>query len=192
MNLLETEAVLRAAWQRGMAGDSDSYAQSLRSLGGMVRGFLRRRMSTRPNDVEDLVQDILLAIHLKRHTYDSAQPLTAWVHAIARYKLIDHLRSHYRREALHDDIDDWADSLWEAPDHEAGDSSRDLNRLLEALPDKQRLPIMHVKLKGLSVTRTAELVGQSESAVKVNIHRGLKALARLWQKEGDSSWAPKN
>ncbi len=186
MNPQESEAVVHAAWQRGLTGDSASYAESLRLLGAHVRGFLRRRMSGRPDDVEDLVQDTLLAIHLKRHTYDSTQPLTAWVYAIARYKMMDALRSYYRREALHDDIYDWADNLWEAPDHHAADSNRDLDHLLQALPDKQRLPITHVKLKGLSVAQTAELLGQSESAVKVNIHRGLKALARLWQKNGTS------
>jgi len=115
-------------------------------------------------------------MHNQRHTYQSDQPLTAWVQAIARYKMIDLLRAKSVREALHDPLDDelavFADS-----DTDAADARRDLAGLLDTLPDRQRLPIVHVKLQGLSVAETASATGMSESAVKVGIHRGLKALA---------------
>jgi len=126
--------------------------------------------------VEDLVQECLLAMHNQRHTYQPDQPLTAWVQAIARFKMIDLLRAKSSREDLHDPLDDdlavFADS-----DTDASDAKRDLASLLETLPDRQRLPIEHVKLQGLSVAETAAATGMSESAVKVGIHRGLKALA---------------
>ena len=116
-------------------------------------------------------------MHNKRHTYQSDQPLTAWVHAIARYKLIDLLRSKSGREALHDSLDDDL-AVFAESSTDASDARRDLAGLLETLPDRQRLPIEHVKLKGLSVTEAAALLGMSESAVKVGIHRGLKALGK--------------
>ena len=116
-------------------------------------------------------------MHNKRHTYESDQPLTAWVHAIARYKLIDLLRSKSGREALHDPLDDDIAVFTESAT-DASDARRDLAGLLETLPDRQRLPIQHVKLQGLSVTEAAALLGMSESAVKVGIHRGLKALGK--------------
>ena len=116
-------------------------------------------------------------MHNKRHTYQSDQPLTAWVHAIARYKLIDLLRSKSGREALHDPLDDHL-ALFAESSTDASDARRDLTGLLETLPDRQRLPIEQVKLKGLSVMETAALLGMSESAVKVGIHRGLKALGK--------------
>ena len=116
-------------------------------------------------------------MHNKRHTYQIDQPLTAWVHAIARYKLIDLLRSKSVREALHIPLDDEL-SVFAESSTDASDARRDLAGLLESLPDRQRLPIEHVKLQGLSVTEAAALLGMSESAVKVGIHRGLKTLGK--------------
>ena len=117
-------------------------------------------------------------MHNQRHTYQPEQPLTAWVHAIARYKLIDLLRAKSSREALHDPLDDEM-PLFAVSQEEAGHARRDLAGLLETLPDRHRLPIVHVKLEGRSVAETAQLTGMSESAVKVGIHRGLKALAAM-------------
>ena len=115
-------------------------------------------------------------MHNQRHTYQPDQPFTAWAHAIARYKMIDLLRTRSGREALHEPLDDemalFADSAVEA-----SDARRDLGGLLDSLPDRQRLPIVHVKLEGLSVAETAQRTGMSVSAVKIGIHRGLKALA---------------
>ena len=122
-------------------------------------------------------------MHNKRHTYQLDQPLTAWVHAIARYKLIDLLRSKSVREALHVPLDDDL-SVFAESSTDASDARRDLAGLLESLPDRQRLPIEHVKLQGLSVTEAAALLGMSESAVKVGIHRGLKTLGK---RAGDTS-----
>ena len=117
-------------------------------------------------------------MHNQRHTYRADQPVTAWVHAIARYKLIDLLRSRSVREALHDPIGDDME-LFAASDTDAADARRDVAQLLEQLPDNQRLPIVHTKLEGLSVAEAAAATGMSESAIKVGVHRGLKALAAL-------------
>ncbi len=172
---IETE--LRTLFLRGLDGEQAAYQAFLQKLSAHLRAFLRRRLFGWPDEVEDLVQECLLAMHNKRHTYQSDQPLTAWVHAIARYKLIDLLRSKSGREALHDPLDDDL-AVFAESSTDASDARRDLTGLLETLPDRQRLPIEHVKLKGLSVTEAAALLGMSESAVKVGIHRGLKALGR--------------
>jgi RNA polymerase sigma-70 factor (ECF subfamily) len=131
-----------------------------------------------PDEVEDLVQESLLAVHNQRHTYDAGQPLTAWVHAIAKYKLIDLLRRREKRDLLTDPIDDEIDVL-SSSDNDAAEARRDLSKLLEQLPDRLRLPIIHTKLQGLSVAEAARVTGMSESAVKVGVHRGLKALAAM-------------
>lgn len=163
---------------RGLAGDAAAYHAFLKELGAHLRGFLRARLQRLPDDVEDLVQETLLAVHNQRHTYDSGQLLTAWVHAIARYKLVDLLRRRSGREALNDPLDD-EHGLFAVSDHEAADARRDLGRLLLRLPERQRLPILHMKLEGLSVAEAARATGMSEAAVKVGVHRGLKALAAL-------------
>ena len=180
-SLQTIELELHALWLQAQEGDAACYARALKVISGYLRRFLNRRMQSQPSDVEDLVQETLLAIHQKRHTYQSEQAFTAWMYAIARYKWIDHLRAHGRREALHDDIDDWSEILSVSGDTEAADSQRDLGHMLTLLPDKQRLAIEHTKLQGLSITETATLTGQSEAAVKVNVHRGLKALATQWR-----------
>lgn len=174
----ERETQLRALLIGGLGGDEAAYHAFLKSLGAHLRGFLRVRLTRLPDDVEDLVQETLLAVHNQRHTYDSAQPLTAWVHAIARYKLVDLLRRRAGREMLNDPLDDEL-AVFAVSDHDAADARRDLGKLLEQLPDRQRLPIVHMKLEGLSVAEAARATGMSEAAVKVGVHRGLKALALL-------------
>ena len=176
MTASEAETELRTLFLAGQGGDAAAYRAFLQRAGRHLRAFLARRLFGWPDEVEDLVQECLLAMHNQRHTYQSDQPLTAWVHAIARYKLIDLLRAKSRREALHDPLDDELEVFAESAEA-ASDARRDLDGLLDSLPDRQRLPIRHVKLEGLSVAETAKLTGMSESAVKVGIHRGLKTLA---------------
>ena len=170
------EERLRGLLVRGLGGDSLAYHAFLKDLSSHLRGFLRRRLVQLPDDVEDLVQESLLAVHNQRHTYDAGQPLTAWVHAIARYKLVDLLRRRSGREQVTVPLDDEHDILTSS-DADAAEARRDLGKLLEQLPDRQRLPIVHMKLEGRSVLETARLTGMSASAVKVGVHRGLKALA---------------
>lgn len=172
----EAEIALRDLFLRGLDGDEVAYRAFLQKLGAHLRAYLARRLFGWPDEVEDLVQECLLAMHNQRHTYQSDQPLTAWVHAIARYKMIDLLRAKSAREALHEPLDDDLAVFAESAT-ESSDARRDLTGLLDTLPDRHRLPIVHVKLEGLSVAETAKLTGMSESAVKVGIHRGLKALA---------------
>jgi RNA polymerase sigma-70 factor (ECF subfamily) len=176
------EARLGGLMARAQAGDGAAYRDLLGQLGAHLRGFLRRRLERLPDDVEDLVQEALLAIHNQRHTYDPGQPFTAWVHAIARYKLVDFLRRRSAREAQDLPLDDQTDWL-AAPETESQGARRDLVALLARLPDRHRLPIVHMKLEGLSAAETARRTGMSESAVKVGVHRGLKALAALIRSE---------
>jgi RNA polymerase sigma-70 factor (ECF subfamily) len=173
---MESEERLRGLLLRSLEADADAYHRFLKELSAHLRAFLRRRLAQWPHAVEDLVQETLLAVHNQRHTYQRDMPVTAWVHAIARYKLVDWLRSHAVRDARNDSLDD-ADELFSSSDSEAAEARRDLAQLLQTLPDRQRLPIVHVKLEGLSVVETARLTGLSESAVKIGVHRGLKALA---------------
>ncbi len=163
---------------RGLAGNAAAYHAFLTELSTHLRAFFRRRMSGLPDDVEDLVQESLLAVHNQRHTYDPGQPLTAWVYAIAKYKLVDLLRRRAGRDLRNDPLDDELDVLAHN-DAEAAAARLDVAKLLERLPARQRLPIVCMKLEGMSVVEAALATGMSESAVKVGVHRGLKALAAM-------------
>jgi RNA polymerase sigma-70 factor (ECF subfamily) len=171
-----SEKRLRDLLIRGLAGEAPAYHTFLMELSAHLRAYFRKRLMRLPDEVEDLVQESLLAIHNRRHTYDANQRLTAWAYAIAKYKLVDLLRRRASRDLLNDPFDDEIDILSSA-DREAAEARRDLGKLLDQLPERQRRPIVHTKLEGLSVTEAAVLTGMSESAVKVAVHRGLKALA---------------
>jgi RNA polymerase sigma factor (sigma-70 family) len=178
--LIAAELKLRTLLLSGLDGDARAYHDFLQALSSHLRAFLRRRLQRWPDEVEDLLQEALLAIHNQRHTYDMNSPLTAWVHAIAKYKMIDWMRRREGREMLNDPLTDaleQAAELFSSADADAAEARRDLDQLLAKLPAQQRMTIVHTKLEGLSVRETAELTGMSESAIKVAVHRGLKALA---------------
>ena len=172
------EDELRGRFIRGLAGDAAAYRAFLKDLSAYLRGFFRKRLTGLPDEVEDLVQETLLAVHNQRHTYDPRQPLTAWVYAIAKYKLVDLLRRRAVHERRNDPLDDEAD-VFARNDADAAAARVDLVKLLMQLPARQRQSIIHMKLDGLSVEETARITGMSESAVKVSVHRGLKALAAM-------------
>ena len=171
------EAELRGWLLAGLKGDAASHRRFLMAAAGLLRAYFRNRLRQSPEDAEDLVQETLVALHTKRDTYDSAYPLTAWLYAIARYRLIDYLRRQ-RRRGPHQSIDEV--ELGEPdPDVEASDARRDVATLLEKLPAKQRDAIRLVKLEERSVKEAAEATGLSESDIKISIHRGMKTLMRL-------------
>ncbi len=131
-----------------------------------------------PDETEDLVQETLLAIHLKRHTYDITVPLTPWIYAIARYKLIDLFRRRSGRDDLTDTLENDAEIFTES-DNETIESRKDLTQLLNRLPERLRTPIILTKLQGLSVREAAQAANMSVSAIKIGVHRGLRALAEI-------------
>ncbi|MGE4243647.1 sigma-70 family RNA polymerase sigma factor [Ramlibacter sp.] len=170
-----SEHRLRALFRQALAGDAVAYREFLAALAAHLRPFFRRRLTHFADDVEDLVQETLLAVHGQRHTYRPQEPLTAWVHGIARYKLVDLLRSKSRREALHVPFDDELE-LFAHSEAEATESKRDLDRMLQTLPERQRRALVMTKLEGASVAEAAGAIGMSEGALRVGVHRSLKAL----------------
>ena len=171
------ESGLKPLWARAQAGDESAYREALGRIAVRLRGYLRRRMQSLPDDMEDLVQETLLALHLQRGTHDPALPVSRWVLAIARHKLVDLWRRRGRQGALHDPLDDLDDAAMPAAAEE-GSARRDLVKLLDDLPAAQRLAIVLTKIEGLSVAEAALQTGASESAIKVQVHRGLKRLAQ--------------
>lgn len=172
------ESRLRPLWLAAQSGDEQAYAESLLLMAGQLRAYFRRRMPFLANDAEDLVQETLLAVHLQRGTYDANYPVTAWLLAIARHKLVDLWRRRGRRENLHDDVDD-LDGLPMVGEQADVHASRDLALLLQALPAPQRQAIEFTKLEGLSIAEASNRTGLSESSIKVLVHRGLKRLSEL-------------
>jgi RNA polymerase sigma-70 factor (ECF subfamily) len=178
------EIELKALMLAGLDGDAASHRALLERLSRRLRAYFKAKLSgigRGASEAEDLIQDALLAIHLKRHTYNPSEPLTPWVYAIARYKLIDFLRQ--TRTSRADVLIDEADNVMARDDNVGAESSYDLKRLMQQLPKNMRCAIEAVKLDGRSVAEAADRCGLSESGVKMSVHRGLKALAALIARE---------
>jgi RNA polymerase sigma-70 factor (ECF subfamily) len=178
------EAALRALMIAGLKGDTAAYRALLSGLSRHLRAYYRTRLlraGRGTEEAEDLVQEALMAVHTRRHTYDPTQLLTPWVYAIARYKFIDHLRQSQSTLA-NVPIED-ASEIIAADGGRATESNLDLNKLLARLPDKVRLAIQYVKIEGISVVEAAARCGISESAIKMNVHRGLKELSTVISRE---------
>ena len=174
------ETGLRPLWLRAQSGDEAAYRAALALIAARLRAYVRRRMRSLPDDLEDLVQETLLALHLQRGTFDPALPVSAWVHAVARHKLVDLWRRRGRHDALHqplDSVDEQA-ALAAVDAHEGG-TRHDLAKLLQTLPEAQRQAIWLTKITGVSVAEAAQRSRASVSAIKVQVHRGLKRLAAL-------------
>lgn len=157
----------------GLAGNPTAYCQLLEASSRRLRSYFARRLGADYADLEDLVQETLVAIHRRRESYDRALPFTAWLHSIARYKLIDHLRKRGIRNQV--SIDDAGDIV--APDEfDACLAAIDVERLLADLPHKHRRSIRMMRIDGYSVVEAAAITGQSPSGVKAGVHRGIRRL----------------
>lgn len=185
MDVHAEEAELRALMLAGLGGDASAHVALLKRLSTRLRAYFRnqlRRIGRGPVEAEDLTQETLIAIHTRRHMYDRAQLFTPWVQAVARYKLVDYLR-RTKTSARDMPIEEVQDVLSE--EEPIGSEGRlDLESLLAQLPIKMRRVIELVKLKGLTTTEAAAVSGMSPSAIKVSVHRGVKALALLVRRKG--------
>lgn len=173
---LETE--FKPLWVLAQEGNDAAYAKALALISKRLRRFFQARLQGLPDEVEDLVQETMIAIHNKRGTYDPNYPVSAWVFAIGRHKMIDLLRRRGRTSSLNDSIDDLDESNFAEDDSEYF-AKRDLRQLLTKLPDNQRQAIEMSKLQGLSLVEVSNQTGHSVAALKVQIHRGLKKLSGL-------------
>ncbi|HVJ40052.1 MAG TPA: sigma-70 family RNA polymerase sigma factor [Dongiaceae bacterium] len=167
-------------------GDRAAYAALLQGLLPYLRRLAARRL-TRPHDIEDTVQEIFLSIHAIRHTYDPSRPLQPWVNVIAERRIADRLRRLYRQRAREAPLPDDAHETFVADEanmtSEVTLDMRAVHRAIEQLPPGQRQAIGLVKVQGLSLREAAARTGQSEGAVKLSVHRAVKALRQLLGKE---------
>lgn len=177
MNRLELEQEWTAQMRAALQGDEAAYRQLLTGLSLNLRVTVRRRLQrlgATQSEAEDLVQEILLAVHLKRNTWDPKMPLAPWIAAITRNKLVDAFRRRGRREEI--PVDSVLESLQSA-DIADDSSAEDVDRLLIQLSEQQRAIVRSVALEGHTTRETAVQMNMSEVAVRVSLHRSLKALA---------------
>ncbi len=160
---------------QAQAGDRAAYRAVLSGSRDWLLRYYARRIA--PQMIDDLVQETLISLHTKRASYDAARPFYPWLAAIARFRWVDALRKLTKTEELHE-----ADAITDS-EEDAVLSRLSLESLLVRLPPAQANAITLTRVEGLSVAEAARVCGQSESLVKVNVHRGLKKLAALVESE---------
>lgn len=177
------EAELTALMRAATAGDTAAYERLLAALSPMLRSAARRgfqRVGLGDSDVEDVVQETLLAIHLKRHTWDATRPLTPWINAIVRNKLIDNVRRRGNRQNV--PIDNFEDFL-SADEPNPPVEVRDVEPYIAALPERQRSVLQAILQEEISIAETATRLKITEGAVRVALHRGLAAIANGFRRD---------
>ncbi len=159
------------------AGDAQAYKTFLEDVADILRVFCKRKTPehTASYGSDDLVQDIMMAVHLKRHTWRQGEPVAPWLFAIARYKAVDAYRRHGRR--IHLDIADFHEVLAD-PSHGPNANSNDVTNALGLLSGRQRDVVSALSVEGRTIGETARHLGVSEGAVRVAFHRGLARISR--------------
>ena len=170
--MAKSEAQLKSWMLDGLDGDAAAHSALLHALVPLLHSFFRHRLHGVKEDVEDLVQETLISVHTRRASYDRTRPFTAWLYAVARYRMVD----HYRRRRLSVPIEDGDDLLVAEGFEEALSARMDVHSLLNTLSPKQARAIRDTHIDGKSVAEAAVGAGIGESDVKVSVHRGFKAI----------------
>jgi RNA polymerase sigma factor (sigma-70 family) len=170
------------------AGDRVAYETLLRGCIPMIRSVAYGQ-GVPSHAIDDVVQETLLTLHRARHTYDPTRPFSAWLRTIAQRRAIDVVRHHGYRAAreLHAPIpyENHPDS-GDNPEQALGrtDRAAELARAADTLPSGQRDAVRHVVIMEQSLEEAAAATRRTAGAVKVNLHRAMKALrARMTGKE---------
>ena len=180
-----TEDPMAILLKAANAGDAQAYAGFLRAVTPIVRGIVRARgRSLPPDQHEDIVQDVLLGLHLKRHTWDSDQPVRPWIYAVTRHKVIDAFRK--RGAAIHLPIEDFSEILASdagADPVSARDDRREVERLIGQLDARSAEVVRAIALREESQIELAERLQMTPVNLRVTLHRAMKRLGTLRRKD---------
>jgi RNA polymerase sigma factor (sigma-70 family) len=183
----EQDRRLSALMQAAQSGDGWAYALLLTELTPLLRRSVHRRLTfLQPQDVEDLVQDILLSLHAVRATYDPRRPFLPWLFGIVHHRVADHAKRYARHGAHEVAIDTCPVTFADEATKTAEGTYRDpeaLAHAIQALPPGQRETIEMLKLREMSLKEAAATSGTSIGALKVAAHRAIHALRRALSAE---------
>lgn len=177
----ELADLLRAA----LSGDQRAYARFLQDITPVLRGIVRARGAQfGPDTQEDILQDILLSVHAKRHTWITTAPVLPWLYAITRYKVIDAQRR--RRHRNHDPLDPVIDQIAAEPhadDVTAAMAARDSAALIAQLDPRSARIVRAVSLDGDCTAEVGQRLSMTEGAVRVALHRAIKRLGMIARRD---------
>lgn len=160
--------------KRLQEGDADACRALLDDIGPAVMQFIRKRVAD-PNELEDVYQEVFMALYEARRTYEPQRPLEPWLFAIARNVAADHARRHWSRAS-------WEELTGDLPEHPQNPELTPEPNLAESLvrlPAAQREAFSMLKLDGMSLEAAAARAGVSVGALKVRAHRAYRNLKRI-------------
>jgi RNA polymerase sigma-70 factor (ECF subfamily) len=165
--------------QKAQGGDAVAYRTLLNTISPLIKSYLRTRLFSR-NHIDDIAQEILLAIHAVRHTYNPEQPFRNWMYGISRHKAIDYMRKAGRQNANEtNDVEFETFMADGANNPEETLEAKQLRASLDRLPDKQRQILLLTKVEGFSMAEAGKKLGMTEAAAKVAAHRAYKKLKEI-------------
>jgi RNA polymerase sigma-70 factor, ECF subfamily len=170
---------LARLFRASLNGDERAYGDFLQQAAALVRAWARRRTTFGGLDPEDIVQETLLAIHVKRHTWQTDARVAPWLYAIARHKLVDALRRLGRHPRI--EIGELEDRL--AAEETETVRDWEIDRALETLTPGQRSVVTAISVEGHTIAEAARRLDMNETAVRVALHRGLAAIARRFGRD---------
>ena len=176
----EREQLWAEAMRAKQRGEAVAYERMLKEVASALRRSLAPRLvraGCGAHESEDLVQEILIGLHSKRHTWDPTRPFLPWLHTIARYKLIDFMRHRRRdvRRRVDLPLDDWLEIV-DRPAGEVVRSTWEMDRHLAVLPLGQRKVVRAIAVEGGSVRSVAQQLATSEGVVRMTLHRAISRL----------------
>lgn len=169
----DLEILLRAA----NSGDSAAYQRFLSTITPVLRGVIRAKGAALGEAAcEDILQEVLLAIHLKRGTWQTGTAVRPWLYAIARYKVVDAFRSRGRRIIV--PIEEFAETLVAdvGPDPT---EAMDMDKMIGMLDGRSAEIVRRIGIEGASAAEAGLAMSMTEGAVRVALHRALKTLSAL-------------
>ena len=170
--------------RKAQDGDSSAYTRLLREICPVLRGYIARRVYNDRDTREDLLQEILLALHKVRHTWRPEMPFENWMFGIAQHKIIDMIRSKTRKpeeELPDEELETFLTPQTNTPEE---GTVFDLKKAMDSLPLKQREIVMMIKIEGYSMAEAAEKLGMTSTAVKVTAHRACLRLEKWLVQNG--------
>ncbi len=177
------EQLWSALMVKAQNGDKRAYQELMKQLSEVTSAVLRRRLNHQLDFIDDCAQEVLMAVHEARHTYDPSRPFRPWFFAIVRHKSIDHLRRYYNNaKHVEYSIDESLDELAHSTSDKI-DEKMTSEAILNQLPDNQRQAVVLTKLEGKSIKEASAELNVSESALKVRVHRAMGVLKKRFRKQ---------
>jgi RNA polymerase sigma-70 factor, ECF subfamily len=170
----DVKSVSRAQlMERAQRGDREAFHTLFKEIGPLITRFLRRRLADN-TEIEDICQEVMIAVYKSRHTYQPERPFEPWLFAIVRNVSGEHFRRERQRLAFQIVVDELPELGIE------GGSGQDLEvrEALEQLSPAQMEALNLTKVEGLSVEEAAQRAGTSIGSMKVRVHRAYESLKR--------------